>query len=196
MNYLAHIYLSGENDLLKIGNFIGDAVKGKQYLNFPETIKNGIVLHRKIDSFTDTHPIVKKSVARLRPKYGLYSGVIVDMLYDHFLAVNWAEFHAQKLDYFVADFYELLATHLPDLPERIQHLYPYMIRQNWLVQYASVPGLKMILKQMNRRVKTDIRLHDAIVDLQANHTAFEAEFFSFFVELEAYVKKQEEFSAE
>lgn len=193
MNYLAHLYLSGENDFLKIGNFIGDAIKGKQYQSYPENIRNGILLHRKIDSFTDTHPIVKKSIHRLRPKYGLYSGVIVDMLYDYFLASHWNKFHSKDLEEYAADFYTLLATHLADLPERIQQLYPYMIRQNWLVQYATLPGMKMILKQMNGRVKKDIKMHEAIQDLKKDPLLFEEEFFAFFAELEAFVKEQKEF---
>ena len=89
MNFLAHIYLSGDDPELKIGNFIADAVKGKKYTTYPQKIQEGIILHRKIDSFTDAHPIVKKSASRLFSKYGHYNSVIVDILYDHFLAKNW-----------------------------------------------------------------------------------------------------------
>ena len=92
MNFLAHIYLSGDNEELKIGNFIADSVKGKQYLEYPPGIIDGIVLHRAIDTFTDTHPIVSRSVERLFERYGHYSRVIVDILYDHFLAANWKDY--------------------------------------------------------------------------------------------------------
>ena len=98
MNYLAHIYLSGENDMLKIGNFIADSVKGKKYLDYPVSIQQGITLHRNIDEFTDSHPIVHQSVHRLFDKYSHYSTVIVDILYDHFLAANWQDFHETKLE--------------------------------------------------------------------------------------------------
>ena len=84
MNYLAHIYLSNEEEEITLGNFIADGVKGKKYIQFPSGIQQGILLHRAIDSFTDTHPIVRKSTKRLHKKYGHYSGVIVDILYDHF----------------------------------------------------------------------------------------------------------------
>ena len=86
MNYLAHIHLSGDDELVTIGNFIADGIKGKNYKKFPKAIQTGILLHRKIDSFTDTHPIVRTSTSRLHENYGHYSGVIVDILYDHFLA--------------------------------------------------------------------------------------------------------------
>ena len=96
MNYLAHIYLSNEEEEITLGNFIADGVKGKKYVQFPLGIQQGILLHRAIDSFTDAHPIVRKSTKRLHKKYGHYSGVIVDILYDHFLAKN-LEFILLKL---------------------------------------------------------------------------------------------------
>jgi acyl carrier protein phosphodiesterase len=89
MNFLAHIYLSGDNDLLKIGNFMADSIRGNQYLQYPDEIKKGILLHRFIDTFTDAHLIYRKSKHRLHEKYGHYSGVIMDIVYDHFLAKNW-----------------------------------------------------------------------------------------------------------
>ena len=92
MNFLAHLYLSGDNEDLIIGNFIADMVKGRQIENFQEEVVKGIELHRKIDYFTDNHAIVDQSKRRLRNKYRLYSGVIVDMFYDHYLAANWSEY--------------------------------------------------------------------------------------------------------
>ena len=90
MNFLAHIYLSGNNDLIKIGNFMADGIRGNDYLKFPDDVKKGILLHRQIDTFTDLNPIYRKSKHRLHAKYGHYSGVIMDILYDHYLAKNWS----------------------------------------------------------------------------------------------------------
>ena len=89
MNFLAHIYVSGDNDLVKIGNFMADSIRGHSYDVYPMEIQKGILLHRSIDSFTDMHPIYRQSKHRLHEKYGHYSGVIMDIFYDHFLAKNW-----------------------------------------------------------------------------------------------------------
>ena len=96
MNFLAHIYLSGNNDMLKIGNFMADSVRGHHYLDYPDEIRKGILLHRYIDTFTDAHPIYRKSKHRLHEKYGHYSGVIMDIVYDHFLAKNWNNYSDEK----------------------------------------------------------------------------------------------------
>ncbi|MGB5463037.1 MAG: DUF479 domain-containing protein, partial [Aureibaculum sp.] len=101
MNYLAHIYLSGDDDYIKIGNFIADRVKGKEYLNYQTEIQYGILLHRQIDTFTDQHSIVKKSKLRLHERYSHYDGVIIDILYDHFLAKNWKIYSEIPLNKYV-----------------------------------------------------------------------------------------------
>ena len=89
MNFLAHIYLSGDNDLIKIGNFMADGIRGKHYEYLPAEVQKGIVLHRAIDTYTDSHPIFRQSTKRLHHRYHHYAGVIVDVFYDHFLAKNW-----------------------------------------------------------------------------------------------------------
>ena len=101
MNFLAHLYLSGDNEQIIVGNFIGDFVKGRNALQtFDPTIALGIELHRAIDQFTDTHPVVRSSKDRLRPKYRHYAGVIVDIFYDHFLARKWNDYHKTPLPEF------------------------------------------------------------------------------------------------
>ena len=104
MNYLAHIYLSGTHTELRFGNFIADAVPGKQYEGYAKGIQDGILLHRAIDTFTDQHPIFRKHSKLLFPDFGHYSRVIVDMFYDHFLASLWNNYHPQTLEMFSADF--------------------------------------------------------------------------------------------
>ncbi|MDY8138937.1 ACP phosphodiesterase [Aquimarina sp. 2201CG5-10] len=190
MNFLAHIYLSGDDPELKIGNFIADSVKGKKYLQFPDRIQQGITLHRKIDSYTDSHPIVKKSTSRLHSKYGHYSGVIVDILYDHFLAANWSDYSAFPLKEYVDDFYSLLQEYYEVLPQRIQHFLPYMIQDNWLFSYATVSGIGNILYRMNQRTKNKSKMNFAVIELEQYYSDFEKEFRSFFEELELYTKNE------
>ena len=183
MNYLAHIYLSGTNDLLKIGNFMADSIKGHDYEKFDSEIKKGILLHRHIDSFTDMHPIYRQSKHRLHEKYGHYSGVIMDILYDHFLAKNWSKYSNEKLEDYANEFYQLLQDNYEILTERIKGMMPYMIARNWFVSYATIAGLEMILFQMDYKTKHRANMQEAIVELQDFYTEFESEFFLFFEEL-------------
>ena len=183
MNFLAHIYLSGEDDFVKIGNFMADSIRGSQYLDYPNSLQKGILLHRHIDSFTDAHPIYRKSKHRLHEKYGHYSGVIMDIAYDHFLAKNWSKYSNEKLEDYAANFYQLMQDNYEILTERTKGMLPYMIGRNWLVSYATIAGLEMILFQMDYRTKHRAHMQEAIVEIQDFYTEFESEFFQFFDEL-------------
>lgn len=194
MNYLAHIYLSGNNDQLKIGNFIADSIKGKDYLQYPLDIQKGIIFHRAIDDFTDSHPVFRKSTSRLFEKYGHYSRVIVDVLYDHFLAANWQKFSKTPLKEYVNDFYELLENNFEILPKRVRRFYPFMVSDNWLVSYSTIKGIGKILSQMNRRTDFDSNMNKAVEDLKMYYTQFENDFFDFFEDLEEFCQtKRTEF---
>lgn len=186
MNFLAHIYLSGEDKDIIIGNFIADGIKGKKYIKYPPGIQKGILLHRAIDSFTDAHPIVRLSTKKLHKNYGHYSGIIVDIIYDHFLAKNWSDYSSTPLDQFVENFYELLKDNFDLLPMRIQKMMPYMIADNWLLSYATVPGISKILYQMNYRTKNKSKMNLAVSELEEFYTEFETEFSDFFEELMAF----------
>lgn len=193
MNFLAHIYLSGDDDLIRIGNFMADGIRGKSYEDYPEKLKIGILLHRFIDSFTDAHPIVRESTKRLHSKYHHYSGVAVDMFYDHFLAKNWSKYSDEPLEEFVQKFYTSLQDNYDLLSDKTKHLLPYMIEYNWLWNYQFLDGLEDILKQMDHRTLYKSKLSYSIQDLKQNYDAFEAEFFPFFEELRtATVQKLEE----
>ncbi|MBP8157836.1 MAG: acyl carrier protein phosphodiesterase [Flavobacterium sp.] len=183
MNFLAHIYLSGDNDLLKIGNFMADSIRGHHYDDYPTEIRKGILLHRSIDSFTDMHPIYRQSKHRLHQKYGHYSGVIMDIFYDHFLSKNWSKYSKVKLEDYAQDFYLLLKENYDVLTERAKGMMPYMIGRNWLVSYASVEGLEMIMFQMDYRTKHRVAMDESIVELKQFYTEFENEFTLFFEEL-------------
>jgi acyl carrier protein phosphodiesterase len=186
MNYLAHIYLSGNNDLVKIGNFMADGIRGSDYLKFPEEIKKGILLHRQIDTFTDAHPIYRKSKHRLHEKYGHYAGVIMDILYDHFLAKNWDQYSEEKLQVYASNFYKSLSANYELLTEKTKNMLPYMEARNWLVSYASIAGIEMILFQMDHRTQNRAHMHEAIHELNEYYTHFEKEFTLFFDELRIF----------
>ena len=183
MNYLAHVYLSGTDDLLKIGNFMADSIKGNSYNLFDQELRKGILLHRHIDSFTDAHPIYRKSKHRLHEKYGHYSGVIMDILYDYFLAKNWIRYSEEPLEDYAANFYKLLQNNEAILTDKIKTLIPYMIEKNWFVSYSSLAGIEMILFQMDYKTKHRVHMQEAMVELKTFYSEFEEEFFLFFDEL-------------
>lgn len=183
MNFLAHIYLSGNNALVTIGNFIADGIKGKDYKIYPKAIQTGILLHRHIDTFTDAHETVRLSTKRLHEKYGHYSGVIVDILYDHFLAKNWTNYSNIPLDIYVQMFYDALEEHYNLLPLRIKKMMPYMIADNWLLSYASIEGITRVLEGMNRRTKNRSGMNKAVIELEEHYKLFEDEFSAFFDDL-------------
>jgi len=190
MNYLAHIYLSGTQEGVIIGNFIADGIKGKKYQKYPDDIQKGILLHRAIDSFTDSHPIVKKSTARLHQKHGHYSGVVVDVYYDHFLAKNWNAYSNKPLTIYACEFYKLLQKNYLVLPKRIQKMLPIMVSENWLLSYQSLQGISIIFNKMYKRIPRENNLNFAILDLEKHYTAFETEFTLFFKELKLFSQQK------
>ncbi len=190
MNYLAHIYLSGENEVVTIGNFIADGIKGKDYKKYSKDIQTGILLHRQIDTYTDSHKTVRKSTKRLHAKYSHYSGVIVDILYDHFLAKNWSTYSDISLEDYTENFYDSLEEHYEILPTRIQKMMPYLVTDNWLLSYASIKGITRVLNGMNRRIKNISNMNEAVNELEEFYDEFEDEFTLFFDDLMAFSKEK------
>lgn len=190
MNFLAHIYLSENQPKVTIGNFIADQISRNKFDHFHPEIIKGIHLHRHIDHFTDTHGLVKQSKKRLHKNYSHYSGVIVDILYDHFLAKNWSFYSDEPLSLYIDRFYELLMDHQDILPEETQRLMPYMIKDNWLGSYSTVEGIGKILHQMNRRTKNRSKMNFAVIELEEYYGDFEDEFTSFFAELKEYAHQK------
>ena len=188
MNFLAHIYLSFDHPGISIGNFMADGLKRQRLEHFPTDFQKGVMLHRAIDEFTDQHPIFKISCKRIFKVHGHYSRVIVDIFYDHFLAVKWANYHSLPLEVFAQDFYTLLDNYFEELPLKTQHLFPYMKKQNWLVAYKKIEGIDQILKGMQRRTKFSAKLDEASKDLIMYYTDFENDFDTFFKELIIFSK--------
>ncbi len=190
MNFLAHIYLSGETELVTIGNFVADGIRGNKYKLYPLEVQIGIQLHREIDTFTDAHPIFRQSTKRLHKGYGHYSGVIVDILYDHFLAKNWKAYSDIPLAEYIADFYKSLNRNIDVIPERFKKLTPIMIEGNWLLSYATIEGIQLVLDGMNRRTKGRSKMNEATKELKEHYDAFEKDFTEFFDELIEFSTKK------
>lgn len=186
MNYLAHIYLSNNKEFVQLGNFIADSVKGRSYLKYPEKIQTGIILHRRIDWFTDNNDIVKQSKKRLNSRYRHYKGIIIDIFYDHFLAKNWTKYSSTPLHIFTQSFYNTLHDNYDILPERVKLLTPYIIKNDWLLSYATLEGIEKVLIGMNKRTQYKSQMHLAINDLKENYNDFEKNFTLFFEKLRIF----------
>ena len=151
MNYLAHAYLSFGDPEVLAGNLISDFIKGKKKYDYPAGIQKGIALHRAIDTYTDDHPATKEAKEILRPVYRLYSGALVDVLYDHFLATDVNEFTKESLFDFSQQVYASIDRQIQWLPERFTKMFPYMKTQNWLFNYHTMWGTEKSLEGVVRR---------------------------------------------
>lgn len=190
MNYLAHVFLSGSDEELMVGNFIADSVRGSQLGLFPERIAAGIILHRQIDTFTDCHPVVQRTKERLRPHYRKYAGVVADMFYDHFLAVQFDRYSAQPLADYCQQIYRAVQRYQDILPEKVKYFLPYMIEQNWLLNYANFNGMRRSLTGLSRRTTFVSHMDTAASELENHYPLYERDFQAFFPELQAYVVRQ------
>jgi acyl carrier protein phosphodiesterase len=190
MNFLAHLYLSGNSPQRMVGNFIGDFVRGRDLVaQFGEGIAQGIELHRAIDEFTDKHPVVRQSKHRLRPGYRHYAPVIVDVFYDHFLANLWANYHPEPLEGYARSAYQLIETHYSIVPNQVKNMMPYMMKGNWLLNYASIEGINRALTGLSRRATHVSKMEHASQDLQRHYQEFKNEFEDFFPELKKYCEE-------
>ncbi len=190
MNFLSHLYLSGNSEGLIIGNFIADSVKGNAINDFPEEIRKGIILHRKIDTYTDSHPIVEQSKIRLREKYKKYAGVIVDIYYDHYLAINWSDYSTENFHTYTQNIYALIKQNRQHLPPKSAMFTKYMLEHNILSAYAKLEGIEKVLLGMSRRTTFESNMEHAIKDLKEHYNLFENEFKLFFPKLQQFVNLQ------
>lgn len=187
MNFLAHIYLSGNDDNIKIGNFIGDFVKGNldnaKNAQFPKPIIRGVDLHRKIDFFTDSHPIVRQSIDRLQPKYHKFSGIVIDMFYDYILATNFSRYSSIPLSTYSQSFYQLIQERKDDIPIEMGRMVNSMIKRDWLTSYSTFEGIEWSLRGIAQRLSFPSGIENATVELKNDYALYQSEFFDFFPQL-------------
>lgn len=186
MNFLGHFYLSHHDTDLLIGNFIADFVKGNKYKDYPPRISEGIMMHRYIDQFTDSHELVRQGRQRLFDKYRHYSGVIIDMYYDHFLANLWEDYSEKSLLSFSGQVYKKIESNFQILPVKSQYLFPFMKKRNWLLSYSSTYGIGQALTGMSKRIKHDSKLEESIDELHEYYDLFKEEFQQFIVEIKSH----------
>ena len=186
MNFLAHIFLSGDDRKIQVGNFIGDAVKGSAYKDYPQPMAGGILLHRAIDIFTDNHPAVKETVRSMRPVFGRYSGILLDIYFDYLLASRFDEFTQIPLKKFSRRFYFSLIRNRRYLPDRIKRFMWHFITTDRLGKYADTEGIRESLEIMVKYKHIVISPEESIKYLIGHEKELLAVFRPFFSELQAY----------
>lgn len=191
MNYLAHLFLADDNGASMIGNLLPDLHRGRLPADLDPIVLQGVVRHRRVDVFTDTHPVFERSRARLRPRHGRYSGVLVDVIYDHVLAVHWLEYHPEPVDQFIARAYRQMLERAELMPPRMRAIMAVMVEQDWLSTYATLDGIAVTLGRMSARLRERfnrrVDLASAVVELREQYAGFEADFAAFFPDLMAHV---------
>jgi acyl carrier protein phosphodiesterase len=186
MNFLAHAYLSFGQEEILVGNFIADFVRGKELENYPKKVQLGIRLHRAIDTYTDSHPLVKRAQSFLIPRFGHYSRVISDVFFDYFLAKNWGNYSNTDLEQFSLDTYRTLSSSPHGLPEAFCRMFHWMQMQNWLYAYREPAGIQAALDGLSRRARFDSKMNESTQVLWEKEKEIEAIFFAFFEDLETF----------
>lgn len=186
MNYLAHILLSGPDPLKQLGNFIGDGVKGRTYENYPSRIREGILLHRAIDEYTDHHPLIKEITALMKEHFGRYSGIVADMYFDYFLASDFPCYAEVSLQKFAWRFYGTAIVHYWYLPLRFRNFLWHFIVTNRLCKYSTTAGLRRSLEIMQRYKNFPVDSRAAILFLAEHRAQLQEGFERFFPDLQKF----------
>jgi len=185
MNILFHMFLSGNDPELLVGNFMGDFVKGPLSDAYQPRIRQGLLLHRKIDSFAQNDPDFQASRLRLPSRYGLYRGILVDLFYDHFLADNWQRWSKSRLPEYLLWAREAIEKHQPIMSKQLQGFIP-VIFDELLPSYSSISGIESALQRMSRRVKRVNPLAEGGRELAHHYQELKADFERFIVAAQSF----------
>lgn len=188
MNYLAHAYLSFGYPGILVGNIISDFVKGKKQFDYPTDIQKGIRLHRAIDAFTDQHPATKEAKQYFKPAVGSYAGAFIDVVYDHFLALDKTELTETGWKKFSADVYEKLAAHHSVLPEKFARMLPYMAEQDWLYHYRFTWGIENSFSGLARRAVYLTDSTHVFTLFRDHYTELEGHYQAFFPDVKNFAR--------
>ncbi len=193
MNYLAHLALAPNSPAARIGNLLGDFVKGTEAslrIKLPDDLVDGIILHRAIDKYTDAHPAFLASKQLLAPERRRYAGVVIDLIYDHFLSIHWDDYYDQPLDDFTQEIYAILDEnkewHLGNLKEG----FPIMKSQDWLACYGTMEGITETFRRVSNRSRFTAPIEDTHLDLMKHYKVFEAHFLEIYQDLIAFVESK------
>lgn len=193
MNWLAHLLLAEPNPEGRLGNLLGDLVKGEAKKALSPGLQQGIECHQAIDIFTDCHPIVKRSKRRIDSKYRRFAGILIDVFYDYVLANNWQDYSDISLAEFTTSVYESWSSNLSTLPVYPQEVVRRLMVEDWLGSYRTLEGIENTLARiswrLNRRSQRNYNLTLAIAQLTDNYCLLERDFKQFFPQLQLYTAR-------
>jgi acyl carrier protein phosphodiesterase len=188
MNFLAHILLARQSDEAMLGAWLGDFCKPGQEHAFSLETQREIRLHRKVDAFTDSHPVVREAKSRFGERTRRFAGIALDVFYDHVLALDWKRYCEEPLEHFNRNFYRMLISQREMLPANVQTVATYMVSQDWLGSYTEFDGVRIALQRISRRLsRNGERLVEGIEDLERNYAEFSTGFHAFFPALQDFV---------
>ncbi len=188
MNILVHYLLSDRNEKVVVGNVIADFIKGNKVQSFSPGIQKGIEIHKKIDSFSDQHPVVKETWALLQNDFGLYGRVITDIYYDHFLFKHWKEFSMFSFEDDMNFLYQCLQKNTGEFPPGVRRMTARIVALQWPVKYTNMSGLYQVFRSMSRRVAFENRFEMAVEVLKKEYATIDSHFLSFYPELRSYIR--------
>lgn len=192
MNYLAHTFFSHEDAEELAGNFMTDFLKKKETHHFSDSVKTGIVLHQKIDQYTDSHPAVKEAISLLRPTQGKYTPVAIDVLFDYFLILNWEKYSVENIQTFTRKVYKMLGDTIHIFPPKLKELLPYMIEDDFLMSCKNEDRLKVTFSRISKRLKYENNFKLVHIDLQRHYQELDTHFNQFFPELLLYIDQNKQ----
>ncbi|MBD8491232.1 DUF479 domain-containing protein [Echinicola sp. CAU 1574] len=190
MNFLAHAYLSFDHPKVLLGNFIGDFVRGNLEEQFDPDIVTGINLHREIDHYTDTHPVVKEAQELLKPTYKRYALVITDVYFDYFLSKYWNDYDDRSIEEFAEKVYHTIEENDHLLPQNFMYLFHFMKKENWLVAYGTIDGMKASLTGISKHTSFESHMETAHLFLKENESKLKGYFDAFFPDLVNFAKEK------
>ncbi|MES2870100.1 MAG: ACP phosphodiesterase [Pseudomonadota bacterium] len=189
MNYLAHLHLGGQRPEELLGSLYGDFVKGRLQGQYRPAIEAGIQLHRSIDVYTDSHPLIDQALSRFTHTRRRYAGIVLDVFFDHCLARDWSQYADGSLERFTSGFYRVLVAE-PQLPERLAAIAPHMAAHDWLGSYQDFDVLEQVFRGISRRLSRPEELAGAMQDLEALYEPLSEDFRVFYPQLQAYAASE------
>ena len=187
MNFLAHLYFADDTSDSRMGSLLGDFIKGRPGSHFSRETLHGIWRHRAIDQFTDKHPTVRESKNLISPERRRFSGIIVDICYDHFLCQNWSRYSTNSLSQFFNITYSSLQAYDGFLPDKASLIIQRFITEDWLRSYQSISGISSVLDRVSKRISRTNSMHGSGIELIRNYDAFNQQFLNFFSDLIQFV---------